>query len=70
MNILPIFAEKRVRRYADGDRILTRRDEAIVENTIHCFDQYRLMRDTFGSHWEEISELIDPPSRQPERSTA
>lgn len=42
---------------------ISRRDEAIVFHTIRCFDQYRLMRDTFGSHWEEIAELIDPPSR-------
>ena len=44
-------------------QLVSRRDSEIVEHTIRCFDQYRLMRDTFGSHWEEISELIDPPSR-------
>lgn len=44
-------------------RLISRREEAIVANTLQCFNQYRLMRDTFGSHWEEIAELIDPPSR-------
>jgi len=35
----------------------------IVEESLREFTQQQTWRATFASHWEEISELIDPPSR-------
>ena len=38
-------------------------EEEIVTNRLHEFGQLNLWRATTASHWEEISELIDPASR-------
>jgi len=39
------------------------RDQKIIQESIQEFSQLQTNRAVFGSHWEEISELIDPPSR-------
>lgn len=41
----------------------TEREVRIVEESLREFTQQQTWRATFASHWEEISELIDPPSR-------
>ena len=38
-------------------------EEEIVEMVLREFAQMQLWRNTTGSQWEEIAELIDPPSR-------
>jgi hypothetical protein len=47
----------------NGRRIITQREERIVEESLREFSQQQTWRATFASHWEEVSELIDPPSR-------
>lgn len=39
------------------------REEAIVEQSLQEFAALQTDRATFGSHWEEVAELIDPISR-------
>ena len=39
------------------------REEDILHDTFQEFAQLQLIRYTFGAHWEEIAELIDPPSK-------
>lgn len=39
------------------------REMAIVEQTIKEFQALQTWRNTTASHWEEVAELIDPPSR-------
>jgi len=44
-------------------RLQTAREEEIVAESLRDFQAKQLDRATFGSQWEEISELIDPISR-------
>lgn len=39
------------------------RDQKIIQESIQEFSQLQNNRAVFGSHWEEVAELIDPPSR-------
>lgn len=42
---------------------MTDREEGIVDRTLRVFQQIQTYRYVFGSHWEEVAELIDPNSR-------
>lgn len=41
----------------------SRQEEETLVNIIRQFSELQQYRAVFGSHWEEIAELIDPPSR-------
>lgn len=38
-------------------------EEKVVADTLQEFSQMSTWRATFATHWEEVAELIDPPSR-------
>ncbi len=44
-------------------RMETPREQDILDDTFREFAQQQTWRATFATHWEEISELIDPPSK-------
>ena len=44
-------------------RIVSPREQDIVEDSMREFAQLQTLRSTFATHWEEVSELIDPNSR-------
>jgi hypothetical protein len=55
---------------ADGDirtptkpRVVTQREEDIVADSLREFSQLQTWRNVFAAHWEEVSELILPTSR-------
>lgn len=41
----------------------SQRDKDIISDCLLEFQQLQTWRSVFASHWEEIAELIDPPSR-------
>lgn len=46
-----------------GARVQSDHDEKIVQDTLVEFTEIQTYRYVFGSHWEEVSELIDPTQR-------
>ncbi len=44
-------------------RPMTDREQRLVDETLKEFSQLNVWRNTFAAQWEEIAELIDPPSR-------
>lgn len=53
--------------YSDIDnrkpRVCTPHEIDVYEDTMREFSQMQTWRSTFAAHWEEVSELIDPNSR-------
>jgi hypothetical protein len=43
--------------------LMTDRETGVVDDTLQAFTAAQQHRFVFGSHWEEVSELIDPSSR-------
>lgn len=51
-------------QYATGTpRSPTAHEEEIVGESLREFSQLQTMRATFGTHWDEVAQLIDPTSR-------
>jgi Bacteriophage head to tail connecting protein len=46
-----------------AERLQTQHEEDIVSDTLMEFQQLQNSRYIFGSHWEEVAELIDPTQR-------
>ena len=46
-----------------GQKQMTQREEEIVNDTLQMFTEAQTWRYVFGSHWEEVAELIDPTQR-------
>ncbi len=46
-----------------GDRRQTDYEEKLVSETLREFTELQQWRFVFGSHWEEVAELIDPTQR-------
>ena len=46
-----------------GDSMMTELEEKLVEDGLQEFQQLQSNRYVFGSHWEEVAELIDPNQR-------
>lgn len=44
-------------------RVQDQREQDIYQASMREFSELTSWRNTFASHWEEVSELIDPPSR-------
>ena len=43
-----------------NQRKMSDREEGIVDEILRTFTMAQLRRYVFGSHWEEVAELIDP----------
>ena len=44
-------------------RQMSEKEEALYAGIMREFAQMQSWRATFAAHWEEVAELIDPPSR-------